>query len=135
MLETKCFDDNFKMLVTILAVVVTNILYLFNISVGHQHSKDVTKIEILLPISKNCHQHYCHHRHVATDTTRRPETGRNGTKRSLQTILAIQGPCITDRSTFLVPNCIRVSKDFENFSKNVRRMYNFESFKKILKLV
>ena len=28
-----------------------------NISVGHQHPKDVTNIEILSPIPKNCHQH------------------------------------------------------------------------------
>ena len=29
----------------------------FNISVGHQHSKDVTNIEILSPALQNCHQH------------------------------------------------------------------------------
>ena len=29
----------------------------FNIIVGHQHSKDVTNIEILLSTRKNCHQH------------------------------------------------------------------------------
>ena len=31
----------------------------FNISVGHQHSKDVTNIEILSPTPQNCHQHLC----------------------------------------------------------------------------
>ena len=36
------------MMVTVLAVFITNILYLFN--VGHQHSKDVTNIH-LSPIS------------------------------------------------------------------------------------
>ena len=45
MLETKCVDDNSKMLVTVLAI--------FYMSVGHQHPKDVTNIEILSPISQN----------------------------------------------------------------------------------
>ena len=30
----------------------------FYINIRHQHSKDVTKIEILSPTSKNCRQHY-----------------------------------------------------------------------------
>ena len=47
MLVTKCVGDNFEMLVTTLAVFITNILYHFKMSVGHQHSKDVTNIEIL----------------------------------------------------------------------------------------
>ena len=29
----------------------------FNISVGYQHSKGVTNIEILSPALQNCHQH------------------------------------------------------------------------------
>ena len=49
MLETKCVDENFKMLVTGLAFLVTNIHYL--LCVWHQHSKDVTNIEIQSPTS------------------------------------------------------------------------------------
>ena len=47
MLETKCVGVNVEMLVTVLTVFVTNILYLFNISVRHQYPKIVTNIEIL----------------------------------------------------------------------------------------
>ena len=52
MLETKYVDDNFEMVVTVLADLVTNILYLLALpmlKVGHQHPKDVTNIEILSP--------------------------------------------------------------------------------------
>ena len=55
MLETKCVGDNIEMLATILAVFVTNILYLLT-SVGQQLPKDVTYIEIHSLTSKNCHQ-------------------------------------------------------------------------------
>ena len=34
MLETKCVGDNFKMLVTVLAILVTNILYLLALASG-----------------------------------------------------------------------------------------------------
>ena len=51
MLETKFVGDKFEMLVTVLAVFVANI------SVGRQHSKDVTNIEILSPTPENYHQH------------------------------------------------------------------------------
>ena len=44
MLMTKYVDDNYKMLVMVLAILVTNILP-FYISVGHKHSKDVSNIE------------------------------------------------------------------------------------------
>ena len=46
MLMTKCVGDHYKMLVTVLAISVTDIS--FSISVGHQHSK---------PSSKFYHQH------------------------------------------------------------------------------
>ena len=49
MLETKCVGDNFKMLVTVFTVVVTNILYLLTLASG-------TNIEILSQTFKNCHQ-------------------------------------------------------------------------------
>ena len=126
MLETKCFDDNFKLLVTILSP--TSSIFL-TLASG-------TNIQKMSRRLKFCYQYQ---KIVTIITVTTDTSARNGTKRSFQTLLAIQGPCITDRSTLLVPlfatNCIRVSKDFENFSKNVRRMYNFESFKKILKLV
>ena len=43
-LETKFVGDSFKMLLTVLAILVTNVAYLF--SIGCQHPKDVTKILI-----------------------------------------------------------------------------------------
>ena len=51
--------DDFKMLVTVLAVFATNILYLLTLrgSVGNQHAKDVTNIEIMSPRPNNC-RHY-----------------------------------------------------------------------------
>ena len=43
MLKTKCVDDSFMMLVTVLAILVTNILYLLTIAVGtNANSKIVT---------------------------------------------------------------------------------------------
>ena len=83
MLVTKCFGDNFEMLPTWDVSdgfgrfrpqhPLSKILYLrsstylrhplpSNISVGYQHSKDVTNIEILSPTPKHCHQHLCSHR-------------------------------------------------------------------------
>ena len=35
----------------------------FNISVWHQHLKDVTNIEIPSPRLKNCHQHLCNRKY------------------------------------------------------------------------
>ena len=35
MLETKCVGDNFKILVTVLAISVTNILYLLTLALGN----------------------------------------------------------------------------------------------------
>ena len=49
MLETKCVGDGFGHF-------VHQRQLSFYISVGHQHSKDVTKIEILSPTSKSCRQ-------------------------------------------------------------------------------
>ena len=43
-----------NLLVTVLAIFVTNIH--FYISVGNQHSKDVTNIEVQSPPPTNCHQ-------------------------------------------------------------------------------
>ena len=45
MLGAKCVGANFEMLLTVS----------FNISVGYQHSKDVTNIEILSPKPENQH--------------------------------------------------------------------------------
>ena len=69
MLETKCVGDNFEMLVTVLAVFVTNIFYLLTLGSGtniqnvssiskfhHQHQKIVTNIKSL---TSTCHQHLC----------------------------------------------------------------------------
>ena len=50
MLETKCVGDNFKMLVTVLAFLVTNIHYLFTLASG-------TNIQKMSPTSKFSHQH------------------------------------------------------------------------------
>ena len=48
MLETKCVGDNKKMLVTVLAILITDIHYRF--------TKDVANIEIQSPKSTNRHQ-------------------------------------------------------------------------------
>ena len=57
--ETKCFDDNLNVSVTVLVILVTiHHPLMFYISVGHQHSKDVTKIENLSPTWS--HQHHYH---------------------------------------------------------------------------
>ena len=50
MLETKCVGDNFEILVTALAVFVTNILYHSTLASG-------TNVQKMSPISKFCHQH------------------------------------------------------------------------------
>ena len=49
MLETICVGDNFKMLVTVLAILVTNIHYLFILRPG-------TNIHKMSPTSQNRHQ-------------------------------------------------------------------------------
>ena len=69
-LETKCVGDNFKMLATTLAILVTNIDYLVFINVGHQFSKDVTNLawhqdrHSVTNIQKMSptlsHQHHCY---------------------------------------------------------------------------
>ena len=46
----KCVGDNIKVLVTRLAILVTNIHYLFTLASG-------TNIQRMLPTSKFCHQH------------------------------------------------------------------------------
>ena len=71
MLVTKCVSDNYTMLVTVLAILVTNIHYLFTLASGiniqkmsltskfcHQHPKIVTNFKLL---TSRCHQHHCHH--------------------------------------------------------------------------
>jgi len=40
----------------------------FNISIGHQQSKDVTNIEVLSLTSKNCHQHLLSLKYLAFST-------------------------------------------------------------------
>merc|ERR1711917_72586 len=50
MLETKCVGDNYKMFVTILAILVTNIHYLFTLA-------SCTNIQKMLPTSNFVHQH------------------------------------------------------------------------------
>ena len=70
MLETKCVGDNYKMLVTVLAILVTNIHYLFRLASGtnipkmpptstfsHQHPQIVTNFRWL---TSRFHQHHCH---------------------------------------------------------------------------
>ena len=49
MLETKRVGDNFKMLVTVLAISVINILYLLILALGTSN---------VGPISRRCHQHH-----------------------------------------------------------------------------
>ena len=49
MLVTECVGENYKMLVTVLAVLVTNIYYLFTLASG-------TNIQKMSPTSKFCHQ-------------------------------------------------------------------------------
>ena len=67
MLETKCVNDNFEILVTVLPF-LSPTFSIFIRSVGHQHSKNVSNIEILSPTPENydwlvksptttCHQH------------------------------------------------------------------------------
>ena len=66
LLEMKYFGDGFAISVTNIHYFSHNTFPSFNkfsvlsqfgaISAGHQHSKDVTKIEILWPTSENCHQ-------------------------------------------------------------------------------
>ena len=64
MLETKCVGDNFEMLLTVLAIMVTNINYLFTLALGtnikkiHQHRNSVTNIQKSSPILG--YQHDCH---------------------------------------------------------------------------
>ena len=50
MLETKCVGDNYKMLVTVLAILITNIHYPFALASG-------TNIQKISPTSKFSHQH------------------------------------------------------------------------------
>ena len=49
--------DNFEMLVTVFAVFVVNIAYLWKLASGTNNQKDidVTNIEFLSPASDNCH--------------------------------------------------------------------------------
>ena len=60
MFETKCVGDNNKILVTILAILVTNIHYLFTLASG-------TNFQKISPTSKFSHQHHCHHNIHALD--------------------------------------------------------------------
>ena len=50
MLETKCVGNNYEMLVTVFAIMVTIIQYLFTLALG-------TSIKKVSPTSKFCHQH------------------------------------------------------------------------------
>ena len=54
MLETKCVGDNYKILVTVLTILVTNIYY-FTFKRCRQHTNDVTKIKKLLPTLSHRH--------------------------------------------------------------------------------
>ena len=73
MLEMKCVSDNFEILVTVLAVVVTNILYFFTLATG---SNIITNIKIPSPTPKiitkiksstsTCDQHLCSPRKLQT---------------------------------------------------------------------
>ena len=52
MLETKCVSDDIEMLVTVLAVFVTNILYMYVLTLAAG-----TDIQKMSAISIFCHQH------------------------------------------------------------------------------
>ena len=56
MLETKYVSDNYQMLVAVLAISMINIH--LHLSVEHQHSKDVTNMEIQLPTLSHQHQDF-----------------------------------------------------------------------------
>ena len=60
MLETQYVDNNFNMLVTVPAILVTKLWHqhslFFYISVRYQYSKDIANIEIQSPTSTNYHQ-------------------------------------------------------------------------------
>ena len=57
MLATKCVGDMFKILMRVFAILVIKILNIsLNITFGYQYSRDVNKIFILFPTSKNCDQ-------------------------------------------------------------------------------
>ena len=64
MLETKCFGDNLKMLVTTLAILVANIHYFFHKRLAptlkrcHQDRHSVTNIQKLSPTLS--YQHHCY---------------------------------------------------------------------------
>ena len=64
MSETKFVADNFVMLVTVLAVFVTNILYHSTLASG-------TNVQKMSPISKFCHQHT----NIVTNIKLPPSTG------------------------------------------------------------
>ena len=66
MLETKCVGDNYEMLVTVLAILVTNIHYLFTLAsgtnipkmsptskFGYEHPKIVTNVKSPTSLSPN----------------------------------------------------------------------------------
>ena len=61
-LETKCVGDNFKMLVTVLAILVTNILYLLTLASGTNIQKchqDLISVAYKLKLSPtvSCQHH------------------------------------------------------------------------------
>ena len=65
MLETKCVGDNFEILVTVLAVFVTNILNLLTLASGTNIQK-CPNIEIWSSKPKHCRQHKGTNIYVAT---------------------------------------------------------------------
>ena len=94
MLETKCVGNNFKMLVTVLAILVTNINYLFTLASGNniqrcrQDPNSVTNIRKLSPTLS--HQHHCHlatGSYLLSGATQTLETDR--TQESLAIILCL----------------------------------------------
>ena len=79
MLATKYVGDNYVMLVTVLAVLVTNIIYLLN-KRRDQQPKDVNTIEIQGPlmwtVAKSFHNIEPWRKYVAEYSTRLDQTTR-----------------------------------------------------------
>ena len=133
MLLTKCFDDNCKMLATILAVVVTNILYLLTLVSGtniqkmsrrlkfwYQNPKIVTIINSPTSLSPQ---------------KLRSKTGRSGVFKHFWRF-KVRAPLTVvpyNKVQFGTLICHELHSNFEKISENVRRMYNFESFQTIQK--
>ena len=116
MLETKCVDDNLKMLVTVLAISVTNILYFITLASGtniQKMSPNINFVANILKLSPTVsHQH------------------QNVTN---MTVAAILWACLFLKNFLLVHFCRSVEKisiksgtcPFDGHTKNMRLMQLF----------